>query len=391
MPEGVLSFTQSKPEELTKQVAKIKNEANNYSRNNGVALIDQKTGAGIASRYSGVDLSSGFLQKINLDSSSGQTFNYAPEHVDYVNTEKKYFYDMIFNDHKFNNLLFEYTDFKQYKDQYKNTHTIGGFCVYGSMMVKAWDAQLGKNVLIRRPCRIPMFGNMTNVPAFNKGLMYDDPSELTEEYKAIQEGTVTAEDWYRATEKELVKQGIVKESATPESLVGTPAVLGIKTDGVSSLTANGTAGSTDNHGVTEKSKNAMIQKAVDWAVNICSNDNIGYVLGGEGPNGYDCTGFVSAAFVQAGFPGISLCHGDAFDEVFTKNGFEKLQFEINALQVGDILDCDRHVALYVGNGKVANASTPNAELKDQIKITTAEASHNYHKYPCILRFKANKD
>ena len=107
MPEGVLSFTQSKPEELTKQVAKIKNEANNYSRNNGVALIDQKTGAGIASRYSGVDLSSGFLQKINLDSSSGQTFNYAPEHVDYVNTEKKYFYDMIFNDHKFNNLLCE--------------------------------------------------------------------------------------------------------------------------------------------------------------------------------------------------------------------------------------------------------------------------------------------
>ena len=115
MPEGVLSFTQSKPEELTKQVAKIKNEANNYSRNNGVALIDQKTGAGIASRYSGVDLSSGFLQKINLDSSSGQTFNYAPEHVDYVNTEKKYFYDI----EKFIKQAIKYFDNDDYDTQDK--------------------------------------------------------------------------------------------------------------------------------------------------------------------------------------------------------------------------------------------------------------------------------
>lgn len=68
--------------------------------------------------------------------------------------------DITFNEHKFNNQLFELTDYKRYGKE----DAMGGLTIPAYVMVKTWEPNLKKYVLIRRQIRVPMFSYLLNAP-----------------------------------------------------------------------------------------------------------------------------------------------------------------------------------------------------------------------------------
>lgn len=80
-----------------------------------------------------------------------------------------------------------------------------------------------------------------------------------------------------------------------------------------------------------------------------------YVMGGTGPNSWDCSGLVQAAFKQVGvdLPRTSQDQSTAGTQVGTSN-----------LQVGDILywggqGSAYHTGVYIGNGQYLDAANPS--------------------------------
>lgn len=103
-----------------------------------------------------------------------------------------------------------------------------------------------------------------------------------------------------------------------------------------------------------------IESAVNWAVSIAKDDSHGYdQIGRWGPD-YDCSSLVISAWEQAGVPvkvsGASYTGN--MKAAFEKCGFKAFPFGSgNTLMRGDILLNEKHhTAMYIGDGKVVQAS-----------------------------------
>ena len=72
--------------------------------------------------------------------------------------------NIFINRHKLNNKLYDYTDLKKGlhssidKDEVnQKSGIIGRFCLFGTVLTKAWDQNLKRYVMIRRLTNMPMF------------------------------------------------------------------------------------------------------------------------------------------------------------------------------------------------------------------------------------------
>ena len=72
--------------------------------------------------------------------------------------------NIFINRHKLNNKLYDYTDFKKGlhssidKDEVnQKSGIIGRFCLFGTVLTKAWEPNLKRYVMIRRLTNMPMF------------------------------------------------------------------------------------------------------------------------------------------------------------------------------------------------------------------------------------------
>ena len=81
-----------------------------------------------------------------------------------------------------------------------------------------------------------------------------------------------------------------------------------------------------------------------------------YIWGGEGPNGFDCSGLVLKAYQQAGiylphYSGSQIARGH--------------RISLDEIQPGDILakPGGGHIAIYVGNGQIVEAANPRAGVR----------------------------
>ncbi|WP_413543565.1 C40 family peptidase [Citricoccus nitrophenolicus] len=97
---------------------------------------------------------------------------------------------------------------------------------------------------------------------------------------------------------------------------------------------------------------------MQWATAKAADPGVGYVWGGNGPTGYDCSGFTQNAFAQAGIelPRNSKAQYAAASQYVS----------LDNLQVGDLVFWSNngsasgiyHVAMYIGDGKIAHARNP---------------------------------
>lgn len=95
-----------------------------------------------------------------------------------------------------------------------------------------------------------------------------------------------------------------------------------------------------------------------------------YVWGAEGPNSFDCSGFVKWCYARVG---VSLPHSSSAQ----KNA--GTQISISQAQPGDILWKSGHVGIYIGNGQYIHA--PRAG--DVVKISSVSSSN----FVCAVRVK----
>lgn len=187
-------------------IGSVKNDAENLVRNSGVGLVNSKGNHESISLKKGyVTVAGGKLAALKIDGNVGLVQDTAKLRGSRTNRMQNEFDDLLFNGHKFNPVFYEYADYKKYTDQYGDSHVVGSLCVSGSVLVRAWDRYLQRNVLIRRPARFPMFAPLNNVPEIDKGLKIDDYSVYNEKYKAIQESSVSCRDFFKAVSQEYQK------------------------------------------------------------------------------------------------------------------------------------------------------------------------------------------
>lgn len=112
---------------------------------------------------------------------------------------------------------------------------------------------------------------------------------------------------------------------------------------------------------------ALIEKVMKIAT-----DQLGkpYVWGANGPNSFDCSGFVSYCFRQAGVPGYPTTGRPTTNSMWDRGGAHASYFDrITASEIrrGDIVMMDtgytfpgdaNHVGIYMGDGKLIHAGDP---------------------------------
>ena len=86
--------------------------------------------------------------------------------------------DLIVNNHKMNSYLYEITNMKKLKGT-----AIGNFTVSGTVLVKTYDKNLDKWVLIRRQVRVPMFSKLLDPYVIDERLDVPDGSTSIYRYK----------------------------------------------------------------------------------------------------------------------------------------------------------------------------------------------------------------
>lgn len=161
-------------------IAEIENMAKYPERGHESFMINKRTNSAIAIRQNGqINMSASMYSQYKLNP-SGKTVEQSLESVAITNRRKVRADDIVINEHKLNPYLYELTDMKKLETAHNDHMLVGNFCIYGSVLVKAWEVNLHRYVLLRRPARIPMFSPLLNVPEIHKGLGVTDPLKVDE-------------------------------------------------------------------------------------------------------------------------------------------------------------------------------------------------------------------
>lgn len=147
---------------LTRSFHYIVKTAKYTSRAEEKSLVSDK-GASVAVRHSDVSLSGGRHANYHLNGEHSTATEISVQSHTITNRKVIDADEIIINKHKLNPKLYEWTDMRHAT----GNNIIGRLQMEGTVLVKAWDNDLGRHVLIRRPCRQPLFGqtvNMADVP-----------------------------------------------------------------------------------------------------------------------------------------------------------------------------------------------------------------------------------
>lgn len=119
----------------------------------------------------------------------------------------------------------------------------------------------------------------------------------------------------------------------------------------------------------EKPAEEPVNNHIEQMVNV-ARAQLGkpYVWGANGPNTFDCSGFVSYAFRQSGFPGYPTTGRPTTNSIWTghHSGFFN-RISRSELKRGDIILYDtgytypgdaNHIGIYLGNDQVIHAGSP---------------------------------
>lgn len=90
-----------------------------------------------------------------------------------------------------------------------------------------------------------------------------------------------------------------------------------------------------------------------------------YVWGGKGPNNFDCSGFVYYALKISG-NGIGYMTSAGWHG----SGYTKIS-KMSDLQRGDVIDYRGHVGIYLGDGKMVDASSSEGKIRISSNIFTS--------------------
>ena len=138
----------------------VKNKTGQADLDGDVGFINPKSHSSIVIRDSGdINISIDEYTQVKLDKNPSAVIQNSLSSTTNAVTQEHNFNDLIFNKHKFNNQLIDLTDFREV-----NGNILGHIMLNGTILVKTWEPNLQKWVLIRRPISTAMFSNRLNLP-----------------------------------------------------------------------------------------------------------------------------------------------------------------------------------------------------------------------------------
>lgn len=173
------------PQGFNTKLDEIKDKSKYISRTKEKGFVNEEYGSSVALRENGqISLASGKQGQFKINASGvvdtiGLEVNTTSNRVNFKTD------DFVINNHKMNPNLYEFTGFKTVPLQDNHFATVGNFTMAGYVLVRAWDRQLNRYMLIRRPARIAPFGPKLNIPDINSALKVDDPLKLKEDILAL--------------------------------------------------------------------------------------------------------------------------------------------------------------------------------------------------------------
>ena len=167
-------------EEFNQTRKQIEEMSKFIQRGHEAGIMNDTTHSSVVVRHTGqINLSASIYSSYKLNP-NGKTIESSMESVVLSNRKKYSVNDIVLNEHKLNPYLYDLTDMKKVSIAQNNNINVGNLCLFGSVLVKAWERNLKRYVMIRRPARIPMFSNVLNIPEINKGLGVTDPLKIDE-------------------------------------------------------------------------------------------------------------------------------------------------------------------------------------------------------------------
>ena len=142
--------------------------------------------------------------------------------------------------------------------------------------------------------------------------------------------------------------------------------------------------------------NAVIERAVSWAVGIAQDDSHGYSQYTRWGPDYDCSSLVISAYEQAGVPvkEAGATYTANMRRAFEQCGFKAIKYGFGTvLRKGDVLLNEKHhAAMYIGDGQIVQASlaeTGKIYGKEGDQTTKEIEVRNVYRYDWdyILRYE----
>lgn len=165
-------------------IADVQNMSMFAQRGHEAFMINKKTHSSIAIRQNGqINLAADFYAQYKINP-GGKITEQSLESTVITNRRSIIADDVLINEHKLNPYLYELTNMKKLESPYNEKIIAGNLCMAGSVLVKAWESDLHRYVLIRRPVRLPVFSPILNVPEINEGLGITDPLKVDEQILA---------------------------------------------------------------------------------------------------------------------------------------------------------------------------------------------------------------
>ena len=145
-----------------------------------MGVINSKSKTSLINKANGTTImNSGIYAQYKCDKESGVATEISLQSITKTVQRELSTSDLIINRHKLNSQLYEFTNLKA------NRKTVmGNLTMDATILVKAWEPTLEQFVLIRRPARFPVFGNLLDAYVLDDRLQVEgDFSEDILEYK----------------------------------------------------------------------------------------------------------------------------------------------------------------------------------------------------------------
>lgn len=165
---------------MSSLIQKFEDRSLNANRSVDKGFVNTSTNSSILISESGnvtVASSKNVQYKLNYASGLAKEISYESQTV--TNRKNIKTDEILINNHKLNPQIYELTDMKVL---FQNSDlAIGNLTVSANVLVKAWDSNLERWVLIRRPMRTPLFMNSLGVATAPEEMNIDD--DITKEIK----------------------------------------------------------------------------------------------------------------------------------------------------------------------------------------------------------------
>ena len=368
----LIEYQKATPENFNTNIQDIKDKANRAPR--GTSQIFSSENGSVALKDDGtISLAAGTVSHLELDPGG----NLSIQNVD-TDIKTNFFSvaadDIIVNNHKLNQKIYELADFKKIKNTYDGTIQIAGnLTMLGTVLVKAWEPNLQRYVLVRRQINMPVFSPSIGGAEVNPGLNITPDTEFIRKFKKSLDtsGISSLDDLMSGLERARAADIMTQEKATAAQNEATKKENAAKQ--VTSMTTL-TGQDPTSFGASQIIAGTNSGQYGGGGGSFGSSEHGG---GGGGfgedvvknasqfPDGYQwmdptgtnkdarnqCASFASQMMKAAGIDIEVVVNGDVLANQFKQVGAYHTPSSGYQPQSGDLIDWAHHVGIYAGNGQ----------------------------------------